>query len=208
MPRKEIDYSKTVIYKIVCNDLAITDLYVGSTINFISRKSQHKIACMKKANYKVYQIINDNGGWENWSMVQIEEYPCANGNEARTRERYWFEELQAKLNMIYPIRSDEEYREANKDKRKMLYANNKDKNKEQCSNYYQANKDKIKERIFRYSQDNKDIIKENKKKYYQENKNRIKERADKYYQENKDKIKTLAKNKRRVENSSISNLSK
>ena len=31
MPRKVVDYSKTVIYKIVCKDLNITELYVGHT---------------------------------------------------------------------------------------------------------------------------------------------------------------------------------
>ena len=34
MPRKEIDYSKTVIYKIVCNDLNVKDVYVGHTTDF------------------------------------------------------------------------------------------------------------------------------------------------------------------------------
>ena len=38
MPRKETDYSKTVIYKIVCNDLTITDIYVGHTTDFVVRK--------------------------------------------------------------------------------------------------------------------------------------------------------------------------
>jgi hypothetical protein len=31
-------------------------------------------------------------------MIEIEKYNCNDGNEARARERYWFEELQAKLN--------------------------------------------------------------------------------------------------------------
>ena len=31
MPKKIIDYSKTIIYKIVCNDLTITEVYVGHT---------------------------------------------------------------------------------------------------------------------------------------------------------------------------------
>ncbi len=39
MPKKIIDFSKTIIYKIVCNDLNITDVYVGRTTNFINRKA-------------------------------------------------------------------------------------------------------------------------------------------------------------------------
>lgn len=111
MPKKEVDYSKTVIYKIVCNDLTITELYIGSTTNFIKRKTQHKTVCngkYKQSEFKVYKTIRDNGGWINWSMIQIEEFPCANGNEARARERYWYEQLQATLNMQKPKLTEEE----------------------------------------------------------------------------------------------------
>jgi len=112
MPKKEIDYSKTVIYKIVCNDLTVTDVYVGSTIRFTKRKCQHKnnsINCNKAASkFKIYKIIRDNGGWDNWSMIQIEEYPCANGNEARARERYFYEQLNATLNDMRPKLTEEE----------------------------------------------------------------------------------------------------
>jgi hypothetical protein len=111
MPKKEVDYSKTVIYKIVCNDLTIIELYVGTTTNFIKRKNQHKTACngkYKQSEFKVYKTIRDNGGWDNWSMIQIEEYPCANGNEARARERHFYEQLNATLNMQKPALTEEE----------------------------------------------------------------------------------------------------
>ena len=114
MPVKDIDYSKTIIYKIVCNDLTIIDIYVGSTTNFTKRKSQHKSNIKIEAQhsqYKIYKIIRDNGGWENWSMIQIELYPCTNGNEARERERYWYEQLNASLNMRCPITDRKEYLE-------------------------------------------------------------------------------------------------
>jgi hypothetical protein len=168
MPAKEIDYSTTVIYKIVCNDLAITDLYVGFTTNFRLRKSQHKSQCKydtKKAEYKIYKTIKENGGWLNWSMVQIEAFPCANGNEARARERHWYEQLNANLNMEYPNRSQKEY----------------------YGVYYEQNVDKIKECQTRYREKNKDKLKEYNKNYYIEN-NR-KEYNKLYEVANKDKIK-------------------
>lgn len=37
MTRKPIDYSKGKIYKIVCKDLDIIDIYVGSTTDFIEK---------------------------------------------------------------------------------------------------------------------------------------------------------------------------
>ena len=45
MPKVEIDYSNTIIYKITCKDPLITDLYVGQTTNFVQRKHTHKQAC-------------------------------------------------------------------------------------------------------------------------------------------------------------------
>ena len=41
-------------------------------------------------------------------MLEIEKYPCVDGNESRLRERYWFEQLQATLNTYRPIISKEE----------------------------------------------------------------------------------------------------
>ena len=102
MPRKEIDYSKTVMYKIVCNDLSITECYVGSTTQFTKRKSHHNTDCInvnsKKYNFKGYQFIRGNGGWINWSMILVEKYPCKDHLEALQRERYWCELLAVTLN--------------------------------------------------------------------------------------------------------------
>ena len=61
MPRIPIDYTKTIIYKTVCNDLNITGCYVGHTTNFVQRKNQHKTICLnekkKHYNYKLYKTI-------------------------------------------------------------------------------------------------------------------------------------------------------
>ncbi len=116
MPKVPIDYSNTIMYKIVCKDLNVKELYVGHTVNFRSRKNKHASDCeyelSKNYNVKIYQYIRANGGWSNWEMIEIEKYKCNDGNEARARERYWFEELQAKLKMIYRQRSMQEYNKA------------------------------------------------------------------------------------------------
>jgi hypothetical protein len=154
MPIKLIDYSNTVIYKIVCNDPIITDIYIGSTCNFANRKWNHKNRC-KTSNIKLYKTINDNGGWDNWSMLEIEKFSCVDGNEARTRERYWFEQLNAKLNTLCPNGISIEESKKNT---KEYYEKNKDKMKE----YYEKNKNKLKEN----REKNKDKIKENREKTY------------------------------------------
>ena len=148
MPRLNVDYSRMVIYKIVCNDLNITDCYVGSTTDFAKRKYAHKYTCINEKrtnhNLKVYKIIRENGGWDNWSMLEIEKYPCIDGNEASLRERHWYELLNSKLNTLVPSRSNEEYH--------ALYrATNREDvdkvamQKEYKKQYYLANKEKINE---------------------------------------------------------------
>ncbi len=105
MPKNVIDYQNTIIYKIVCNDLSITDCYVGHTTDFMSRKHRHKYRCYNENDggyFKIYKTIRDNGGWDNWTMVEIEKYPCADKREACARERYHYEKLNSSLNTNIP----------------------------------------------------------------------------------------------------------
>lgn len=117
MPRKPMDYSKTIIYKLVCNDLNITDIYIGHTTEFRRRKNEHKSRCCNPTslayNFYKYQFIREHGGWDNWSMILIENYPCINKLEAEKRERYWIEELNATLNASIPCRSKHEWHKLN-----------------------------------------------------------------------------------------------
>ena len=134
MPRIEIDWSKTIIYKLVCNDVNIKDCYVGATTNFNKRKAQHKSKCNnendRKYSINVYQFIRNNGNWNNWSMIMIEEYKiCKNQLESNARERYWIELLEAKLNSQIPTRTMKEYNTINKEKNKIYYQNNKERYK-------------------------------------------------------------------------------
>jgi hypothetical protein len=120
MPRKPIDYSKTVVYKLCCKDPSVELIYVGSTTNWTKRKNMHKFSCTnpnnKKYNVKVYQIIRENGGWENFEMIMLEKYPCNDKIESDARERYWLEKLSAILNCVVPGRTGKEYRETHKEK--------------------------------------------------------------------------------------------
>ena len=110
MPKDIIDYSNTIIYKIYCNDDSITDVYVGHTTNFYVRKYQHKNACNDlKHNYKIYKTIRENGGWDNWNMVEIANYNCKNSTEARIKEQQHYEELKPSLNCCSPYATKTQY---------------------------------------------------------------------------------------------------
>jgi hypothetical protein len=181
MPKIAMDYSRTIIYKIVCNDVNVKDLYVGSTTNFIQRKNQHKSNCnnitTKHYNYYVYDFIRNNGGWDNFNMVIIEKYPCNDRLEASQRERFWIETLNANLNKIIPLRTFKEYCE-----------DNKSKIQEQTKNYYKTNKSKILEQIKIYRENNKSKIKEQRQNYYETNKSKMQEKNQIYRETNKLKI--------------------
>ena len=101
MPKNNVDYSNTTIYKIYCKDNLIPDIYVGHTTNFIVRKYQHKVSC-NNSEMKIYKTIRNNGGWENWNMVEIAKYNCKDSIEARIMEQKHYEELNASLNSCPP----------------------------------------------------------------------------------------------------------
>jgi hypothetical protein len=140
MPRQKVNYSNTMMYKIVSNDLNIRDCYVGSTTDFTKRKCGHKSICAnangKHYNLKVYKFIRDNGDWQNWSMILIEMYPCTTHLESLQRERYWCENLNTTLNSVVPSRTRLEYK-------KQYDINNKDQNREQNKLYRKANQEQI-----------------------------------------------------------------
>jgi hypothetical protein len=181
MPRKEINYSKTIIYKLVCNDPSITDVYVGHTTDFIRRKQGHKTVCnnenSNKYNLYVYQFIRNNGGFNNWEMIEIEKYPCNDTHEATVRERHWLETLGATLNRQVPTRTTKEWRETN---REQLI--------EKAKEYYESNKEIINEKNKEYRKENREQINEKNKEYYEANRDRLNEYQKEYQKENREQL--------------------
>jgi len=199
-----MDYSKCVIYKIVCNDKSVTECYVGHTTNFVKRKYQHKTRYNnEKCNFKVYQMIRENGGWNNFTMTPICEFPCENLIQACIKEEEYRLELQAKLNMkkCFADSQTEEYnklyREEHKEKisenKKEWYESNKEQILEKKKEYNQKNKEQILEKKKEYNQKNKEQIRENDKIKYEKNKERILEKNKTWRENNKEKIKEKAK---------------
>lgn len=185
MPRKPIDYSKTIIYRIVCNDINIIDCYVGHTTNFINRRTEHKSCCNKNNKNYVYEFIRNNGGFDNWNMVEIEKYEAIDVNDAKKRERYWIEYYKSSLNKSIPLRTKQEYNIDNKEelsaKKKEYKINNKEEISKKNKEYKINNADKIKE----YNLQNKDKIKQQRKDYYNKNRENLLIQKKQYYIKNK-----------------------
>lgn len=199
------DYSQTIIYKLCCKDPLITDIYIGHTKNFKQRKNTHKTSCCnendKKYNQYVYKFIRENGGWENWNMIQIKEHNCKDKREAESTEQYWIEQLGASLNTNKPYamcKEDEKiykkiWYEEKKDyileKAKQNYEENKENKIEYQKQYAEENKDKVKSYQDEYREKNKEKLAEQKKIYREQHKEEAREKQKVWREKNKEKLK-------------------
>ena len=108
----------------------------------------------------MYASIREKDGWENWHMIEICDYPCNNKREAELEEDKYMTELKANMNMIRASRTQKQYYEDNREKRKEYRVNNKEKIQEYEKEYRETNKEKIKEKEKQYREDNKHKINE------------------------------------------------
>jgi hypothetical protein len=169
MPKKPSNFQNCVIYKLVCYDTTLTDCYVGHTTNFTERKRNHKNAYFNENHpnhyFPVYVFMREHGGWENFVMLQMEEFPCETKREAELREEFWRKELNATLNAYQAFTTPEEKRIQMKKRVANFNNRNPTYTKEYNKSYYEANKDKIKLYIKAYTEANKEKITLYKKEY-------------------------------------------
>ena len=164
----EQKYKPYIMYKITCNDNENL-IYIGSTTNFKVRKSLHKGCCdngkSKKYNFKIYQSIRNNFGWNNFTIKPIEMFYADSKIKAKIRENELMEVFNSNLNSVRAYRNEEEKQEYVKE----YYKNNIDIYKKNSLMYRENNKDKIKEYHKQYDDDHKN----EKKEYYEKNKEKI-----------------------------------
>tara|TARA_R110000803_G_scaffold202070_1_gene267046 strand:- start:43 stop:645 length:603 start_codon:yes stop_codon:yes gene_type:complete len=164
------DYSKGFIYKLCCKDVNIKEIYIGSSLNYKSRKKAHKstINCITARGYNTYkyQFIRNNGGWDNWDMIEVKKYPCNDKRELEAEEDKIMRELKASLNGKNVIYNDEDQ----KLRDHLYYMKNRDVIIKKSKDYYDKNKNPIKK--IRQQKELKDMTSSD--KYYQLNKQKIK----------------------------------
>jgi hypothetical protein len=78
--------------------------YIGSTINVSSRKSQHKNVCNNVThhnhNLKLYQVICQNGGWDNIEFTVIDQKELETKEQSLIQEQKYIVQHKANLNMV------------------------------------------------------------------------------------------------------------
>ena len=142
MPKIDINFSNTIIYKISCKNPSITDIYIGYTTNFVQRKHMHKNEYLnvKSINYnnKLYNAIRNNGGWENWIMEKINDFNFKDNYEAKEKVNEYVFLLNATLNQTEKTITEKTITEnQNKD----IEKNNKNESKYTCYFcHYETNK--------------------------------------------------------------------
>ena len=134
----------------------------GSSVNWVKRKCGHKTCCNNensdRYNKYLYQIIRENGGWENWTMIKLSNFPCNSKFELELEERRYIELLKSDLNKNIPTRTQNEWTTDNKEK---------------LANYRIDNAEKIADVKHNYYIDNKEKFTNNRKNYYIDNKEKI-----------------------------------
>ena len=130
--------------------------YIGSTNNFNKRKTCHKAKC-KTRTHKLYNYINENGGWDNFKM-EVLEY-CLNYQE---REIELIKQLKPPLNSNLYDYNEKEYQ-------KKYREENKDKFNEWSKKWYEGNKEYQK----KWVEENKDKVLKNKNTYREKNKDKL-----------------------------------
>jgi len=133
--------------------------YIGHTKDLEQRLKDHKKRAKTK-NFKVYKTMREIGG--QWKMEVLETHECSK-KYAKERERFYIE-LIGDLNKQTPNRTDEEYREDNKERiaecSKIWYENNKERSAETHKIWYEKNKEKRAETNKTWKKNNPEKAKE------------------------------------------------
>jgi hypothetical protein len=152
--RMPIDYTKSKIYKIVCNETGET--YYGSTTQTLSRRlAGHKTDVKNRIKPCSSKQIMERG---NYDIVLCEECPCENKERLHAIERKWIEENEC-VNKNIPSRTTQEnkeykkkYNESHKQELKQYYEVNRKKIRQYQKEYYQGHKEELKQYQNQYQQ--------------------------------------------------------
>jgi group I intron endonuclease len=188
-------YANGKIYRLV-NSIDGEE-YVGSSCTSLAKRLHaHRKVAKKQGERRVYKHLNEIG-FENVSIVLVEEYPCDNKMELERRERYWIEQLKPTLNTAVPTRTVKEWYAENADKVRESIAKyitkNANKVRERQAKYRAENAKKERDRQAIYRAENTEKVRERLAKYRAENAEKVRERQAKYYAENREAINARAR---------------
>ena len=127
------------------------NVYIGSTTNFHHRKVCHKHSCInektKKFNYKLYEYIRENGGFDNFQFTILRVCNDTDKKELFKLEQSFIDVYEPTLNARSASQTRNEWREKNKEKiqtqNKVWCEKNKEEIKEKKKVYREENREEI-----------------------------------------------------------------
>ena len=97
-------------------------VYVGSTNDFKRRIRRHKNNCNnEKSNFKLYQYLRENGGFNQYEFIILECYVCNFKYELYDREDDYIKMYPNNLNQLRAYLTDEEHKKKNNEQKKIYY---------------------------------------------------------------------------------------
>jgi hypothetical protein len=180
MPPKPRDYNEGKIYKIDVDG----KLYVGHNIQpFRVGFNSHKKDSKKRPDGipKLYSAIKERGGWDGLQMELVENYPCKNIDELKSRERHWIRQLQSELNTYIPLRTEKERYYENHEEEKQKWRELREENKEEINarrrEIFSSPEGKARKAEYdrKYRDNHKEQLKQKKKEWSIKNAEKIKE---------------------------------
>jgi hypothetical protein len=188
-----------VMYKVCPKNKELNFCYIGQTANFENRKRQHikNTTCetdKKHYHLKHYQTIRENGGWDEWEMIELEKFNGKTKVEARIREQELIKEHNANLNMLSAYITEEERKATKKKCTEKFREENKEYLAEQTKKYKEEHKEVIAQQMKKYREENKDAIYQKTKEYRENNKEKHQEWQKVWRENNKE----LLKEKRKI----------
>ena len=183
----KVDYSQGKIYKIT-NDYN-DDIYIGSTCDtLVKRFSKHKkdINNEEKKHRKLYVLMNEIG-FDRFRIQLICDYPCEDKYQLRQKEGEYIRQIGT-LNKNIAGRTDEQYDQETKDKKREYKREYIKRNKEKISKYNEDNKEHIQEYMKQYREKNQETLKAKKQEYRDANRDKINEQKRNHYSQNRERI--------------------
>jgi len=151
-------YADYFFYKLVCLSHDVDLSYVGSTSNWRQRKRTHKSSCNnendKAYNTKKYQLMRENGGFENFKMVQIGFKEHLTQREAEAVEEDYRVEIRANMNgqrCSSNCKTQQEYNKKYQQEHKQEILDYRQEHKQEKTEYdanrYKENHQKLTEKV-------------------------------------------------------------
>jgi hypothetical protein len=183
-----MDYSKSKIYKLECED---GYYYYGTTIQSIDERLKSHKQSSKKQPYRVYKHINAIG-WDKVKIILVENYPCESKKQLNRKESeliYQARKDEKCLNSILSYASEEQRKESREKYNETYVRPLTEKRIEHNHDYG-----------IKYRQLKGHELKQKKSEYYYKNKEKRDEKNKENYYKNKEEILRKKREKYKLKN--------